>query len=277
MISNKIGYMICESCSEPREATVVGEVNGKLEIEAILQDCEVKNRNGRFYAKKDLEPELTCARTIELIKSGNFVGECGHPSEQSLARQQTIDPKVVSHKITKLWMEGNDIKGIVRGTPNRYGEEFDNFIRDDTKVSFSLRALGSINNTNRGAEVKNVKIITWDWVVYPSHKRAYMQGIVSESGELLSSTNESSNRLILPTGDKGIITPITNQSVINYIKTESANIKTVMESFDLLYSSIVPVNEGRDVQMCDKDGNVLVIRLENYIQNEIRNFCYNRY
>ena len=43
-----IGYIICETASsEPAPAKIVKEVAGVPVIEAILQDMEVKNRNGR--------------------------------------------------------------------------------------------------------------------------------------------------------------------------------------------------------------------------------------
>lgn len=166
MLDRRIGYMICETASsEPTKPIIVGEKNNRVTIEATIQDMEVKNRNGRYYAKKQLEPELTSDRLQELINSGNMFGEAGHPMSKDIGRQQTIDPNNVSHKFTKIWADGNDIKAHIRGSANRIGEDFNAHILDDTKVSFSLRALGTVNNTSRGAEVENIKIITWDWVV----------------------------------------------------------------------------------------------------------------
>lgn len=272
MIDSRIGFVICETASsEPQDPVIVGEKNNRVTIEAVLQDMNVKNRNGRFYSDKELMPELTCPRTVELIKSGNFCGEAGHPMCKDIARQQTIDPNNVSHKILKLWKEGNNIKAHVKGTPNDRGENFNNFILDDTKVSFSLRALGSVQNTNRGAEVKNIKVITWDWVIFPSHKAAYMTGIVEESGNIYAQ-NEGS-KLYLPEDDAGIIEPITNKQVMDYIKEESANIKTVLKSFDTLYETASLVDNGRRVQLVSKEGDVFNINLESYIRNEILDYC----
>jgi len=272
MIDSKIGYIICETAAtEHREAVVVGEKNNKVIAEVILQDMDVKNRNNRYYAESELKPELNSPRLQELIKTGNLKAESGHPMSKDIARQQTIDPNNVCAKILKIWTEGKDIKAHVRGTNNQLGEDFNNDILDGEFPSWSLRALGTIQNTSRGAEVKNIKIITWDRVIYPSHQRAYMTKIVSESA------NVAGTNVALKPNDPGLIIPITNQSVINYIKQESTNLKNVLESFELLYNSIDVVDNGRKVQLIDENGSILVINLESHIQNEIMNYCYDNF
>ena len=125
-----------------------------------------------------------------------------------------------------------------------------------------MRALGTIKNTNRGAEVKGVKLITYDRVIYPSHNKAYTHGVVSEGSNLLLEEN-----------DRGTLIPITNQSVIDYIKEESCNIKQIRESFDLLYDDIKLINNKSQVQLTDRAGGVFIVNLENYIHNEIIGAC----
>lgn len=277
MLDSKIGYIICETASsEPQKAVVISEKNNRVVIEARLQDMEVKNRNGRYYSKSELEPELTSARMVELIESGNAFGEAGHPMSKDISRQQTVDPTNVSHRLMKLWAQGNDIMAHVKGTPNMRGQEFNDFILDDTKVSFSLRALGSVENTKRGAEVKNIRIICWDWVVFPSHKRAYMTGIVNESAIVDHRGNKisSGNKFIVEESDKGLITPITNPNVINFIKNESANIKNILESFDVDYNSATLLENGKQVQIGADNGDTMVINLENYVSEQLMNYAY---
>ena len=272
MLDSRIGYMICETAtSEPTKPIIIEEKNNRVTIEATIQDMDVKNRNGRYYAEKHLAPEIESDRIKELISSGNMFGEAGHPMSKDIGRQQTIDPNNVSHKFTKIWTNGKDVKAHVRGSANRIGEDFNNHILDDTKVSFSLRALGTVNNTSRGAEVENIKIITWDWVVYPSHKRAYMDKIVNVNESVILG---ESNKLHMEKNDKGIFVPINNKSVIDYIKHESTNLKSVLESFDMLYESIQILEGGNKVQLTDKCGSTFVINLEQYLQNEIMNYCF---
>lgn len=278
-----IGYMINEAIETPSEMTVLSDKDNRPEIEVVFQDLEVKNRNGRWYGTNDFKGQLTCERTTELIKTKNFFGEAGHPMTTELTRQQNIDLNNIAHSISKIWLEGNIVKGHTRGTPNAQGRLFSQLILEGTIPSFSLRALGTVENTKRGAEVKNIKLITYDWVVFPSHKKAYMQKILGESAyddnltESLRYMDASiDNKLIMNESESGIITPITNDSVINYVKTESANINVVKESLDFMYENISIIDNGSRVLMSDNIGNSFVINLESYITNEIMNYCYNR-
>lgn len=273
MLDSKIGYIICESApTEAKESVVVEKKNGKVVIETVLQDADIKNRNGRFYAKNDLFPAVEAPRLKELMDKRSLLGEASHPLSNELSRQQTIDFGRVSHEIMQLKTDGNYVKGIVKGTPTKFGEEFNNFILDGMIPAFSLRALGSVTSTKRGAEVKNINIITWDWVIYPSHKSAYMEKIVSESAMIHS--DSISESAAYTKNDKGLFVPITNKSVMSYIKSESANIDTVLKSFDTLYESASIVENGSKVQLMTNAGDLLVINLESYIQNEIMDYCY---
>lgn len=275
MLDSKIGYIICESApTEAKESVIVEKRNGKVIIETTLQDADTKNRNGRFYASEDLFPACKADRLQELMKNRSLLGEASHPMSNELARQQTIDLGRVSHEIMELRTEGKYVKGIVKGTPTKFGEEFNNFILDGMIPAFSLRALGSVNNTKRGAEVKNISIITWDWVIYPSHKCAYMDKIVSESGMIGGVSSSITESAAYTKNDKGIMVPITNSSVMSYIKSESANIDTVLKSFDTLYESASLIEGGSKVQLMTNAGDILVINLESYIQNEIMDYCY---
>jgi hypothetical protein len=282
-----IGQIICESESFTGKATIISTEKNRVIAEGTIQDVDAKNRNGRFYAGSELFPELKSVRTVELINTGNMYGEAGHPIDTNLARQQTIDPKLIAPKFLKIWPDGKLVKAQFKGAQTQYGQAFNDIICDETLVSFSLRALGTVENTTRGAEVKNLKIITWDWVIFPSHKTAYMDKIITETALLNESTSYSQesgliyagdnampNRIIMSeSSDSSIIIPINNQQIIDYIKDKSYNVNMIKESFDILYDSIIPLEEGRKVQMSDKFGHVFIINTESYIQNEIMNYC----
>lgn len=282
-----LGYVICEADSSSIKPTIISDKGNRVIAEGTIQDADVKNRNGRFYASNELFPELKSARTIELLNSGNMYGEAGHPIDTNLARQQTIDPKLIAPKYLKFWTEKNLVKAQFKGAQTQYGQAFNDIILDETFVSFSLRALGTVENTQRGAEVKNLKVITWDWVIYPSHKTAYMDKIITEScGSLNESASyqdegliyaegvNSPNRIIMSeSADASVMTPITNQAIISYIKSESTNLHIMNESFDICGNTIKVINEGREVQMNDNYGHMFVMPLETYIQKGIMDWC----
>lgn len=271
--NENIGYVVIETAttiSDIQPAKIIKEdkKSNRVIAQGTLQEANEKNRNGRFYDSRDLFPQLTAPRTLELLNTGNLRAENGHPLSKELVRQQTIDPEKTVAIFLKLWTEGNFIKATFRGTNDARGEEFNQDLLDGFSPSWSLRALGTIQNTGRGAEVKGIKIITWDRVIYPSHPRAYTDGIVTESANI----NEGSN-IWLPENDPGRLIPITNQSVLNYIKSESANFKAIKESYDLLYDEIELINRGTQVKLTDRAGGIFVVNLENYIHDEIMNDC----
>ena len=302
--TRNIGYIITEAApEEPTKTEIVDEIvcgsRKRVVGKGILQTGDEKNRNGRWYSTKtELAPQVVCPRTQELIQHGRLLGENGHPLSKDLARQQQIIESLCSVRYLKVWMEGNDVWAWYVGHNNALGDTFDDNLRCGIDPSFSLRALGSVNNTNRGAEVVGLKIITWDDVIYPSHPGAYGQGLVKHD-ELTSADKELKARMNMEsafteacslvdqsllrediTRDKmnetGLITPITNQNVIDYLQRESANFHIFKESFDTLYDDIKLINNKTQVQLTDKAGDILYVNLENYVHNGLMNYCYNK-
>ncbi len=272
---NNLGYVIIETATTsdrtdlPETKLIKKRDDGRVLAEGVLQEANMKNRNGRWYDSRDLFPELIAPRQQELLRTGNMRGENGHPLSKDLVRQQTIDPNNTVCIYTKFWTEDNFVMGQYFGTYNDKGEEFNTELENGMFPSFSLRALGTIQNTGRGAEVKGIKIITYDRVIYPSHDKAYTRGLVQEGSLLVP----EGNNLVLEESDAGLVIPITNDEVINYINSQSLNIKQIRESFDLLYDDIKLVKNKSQVQLTDKAGGIFVVNLESYIHNEIMDAC----
>lgn len=273
-----LGYIINEGISVESDANIIADNGRRAKAEGILQDTDIKNRNGRIYLKEDIKPEIMSPRMTELIETGNMCGEEGHPvgaDANSLSRQQTIDPKLVSVRFTKIWMEGNLIKGHFMGTNTPYGEVFNQDLLDGFKPSFSLRALGTIESKGANCYVRNIKIITWDRVIFPSHKKAYTTGLIKESAhcDINEVSSSIEKRKCYCTNEAGLLVPIYNDDVISYIKQESANIHSILENFDVFYETMELVNNGSQVRMVSKDGDVMIISLENKIQRDIYDYC----
>lgn len=282
MNNNKIlgHYIINESAIMGFEDTnIISETkDGRIIAEGVLQTADVKNRNQRIYPQEELFPQLKAPRTLELLEAGYLRAELGHPLSTELVRQQTIDDSRTCAQFLKLWTVGKSVWGTFRGTNNAFGEAFNADLKDGCKPAWSLRALGSIVQTDRGAEVRNLKIITWDQVIYPSHPDAYTRRIVSESTQFDSEEKKSRLQLAYDNYDDILtesarIIPITNQSAIDYIKAESKNLKFVRESLDFIYDDIVLNESGNKVILKTKDGDQMVINLERYITNEIMDYC----
>ena len=267
--NTSIGYVILESAPiEIPEAKVISE-NGKRVIgEGIIQTAEEENRNGRCYLYGDLLREINCARTKELLSTGNMLSENGHPMDTSMIRQQTIEPNNTVARFLKIWMDGNNVMAQFKGTNNAKGEEFDQDLREGIRPSWSLRALGSLSNRDGRNVVENLRVITWDRVIYPSHPNAYTTRLVTESAVAAKAAIERAEHM----NKNGMLIPITNESVLSYIKTESANISSLLNQIDFMYESAKLIN-SRQVQLVAKTGDIFVVNLENHISNEIQSYC----
>ena len=276
MGNNIAAYIICESDINPSLERVERSVDGKAIGEGILQTADERNRNGRYYAEEELFPQLVAPRTKELLDAGYLRAEMGHPLSKDLARQSVIDDKITCARFLTIWTEGKNIWARFKGTNNQYGEAFDLDLKDGCKPAWSLRALGSVMQTSRGAEVKNLRVITWDNVIYPSHPGAYTQRVVSEATAL----NESGavvpeNNPILENDleAKAFITPIRNEQVLSFIQAQSGNYKFIKECFDFVYKDIVVNEAGTKVFLTTNEGETLVVPIESYIHNEIMNYA----
>lgn len=284
MNNQVIGNIILESSQEVPEVTIIAEKNNKVVGTGIIQTLGDENRNGRIYEIKDMKPEVEGDRIQkELIPTGNMRGHDGHPSSTELSIQSVINPLLCSVKYKKIWIEGNEIHANFCGTNNEHGRAFNADLMDGDKPSFSLRALGSVDRERNGkCYVRNIRIITWDRVIFPSHKRAYMQGLVTSKNEaaVLESAGYNNDAYEMTNGKRalteGVVIPVINQQVVDYIKQESTNVKSIINTFETLYESAIICGNGKQVQLNLADGSgKIVVNLEQYIQDEIMNYCYN--
>lgn len=271
MNNQVIGNIILESAFDAKEVTIISDRGGRIEATGIIQTLGDENRNGRIYEEKDMKPEIYSDRIQkELIPTGNMLGHDGHPSSSELSVQSVIDPKITSVRYTKIWLEGTEIHANYKGTNNELGKAFSADLAEGYKPSFSLRALGSVDRGKNGkCYVRNIRIITWDRVIYPSHKRAYTSGIINKNDKLNEQAMITESAAI-----NGILIPVMNEQVVSYIKNESANLKSVINTFETLYESAIICNGGKNVQLSLKEGGKILINLEQYIQDEIMNYCY---
>lgn len=253
--------------------------NGFVTAEGILQVGEKENRNRRFYSTEDLHSEIYSDRIRELVTTGNFKGEAGHPLDLNLSRQQKVDGTLEQVWFTKLWMEGPLVKAHFRGTNNELGRSFNEDLRDGQKPSFSLRSIGSIKNTGGRNQVTNLRIICYDRVYFPSYPDAYTDHIVTESAFMddlkLTNMNEDMQRKIVESGNslmvESAVSPIINDEVRKVIMKESYNLNAMCEAFDQEFTNIT--RKGNNLQLVDENYNVIVVPIEDYVGAKIDKFC----
>lgn len=270
-----IAYIINEMVSEAVECSIVNEHNGFVIAEGILQQGEKINRNKRFYSTEDLRKEIYGPRVRELVTTGNFKGEAGHPIDMSIVRQQKIDPNLEQVWYTKLWMEGSYVKAQFRGTNNALGRSFNDDLKDGQRPSFSLRSLGSITTDHGQNRVCNLRMITYDRVYYPSYDNAYTEKILTEAAEMQKHSMEDyvkkyGNQISVDESFESIA-PIVNTEIIDMLMKESADYNSLVESFNPRSSAVS--KDGKSVTMVTEDYQTVIMPIDKYIGKSIDDFC----
>lgn len=141
-------------------------------IEGVFMQAEKQNRNNRIYPK-DVLAEATAKYVKEQVKTGRAVGELNHPE----GPQINLDK--VSHRITDLKWEGNDVvgKALILDTP--MGKIVKGLVEGGCKLGVSSRGMGTVEQKEGKTFVKNDFVLaTVDIVQDPSAPSAFVEGIM---------------------------------------------------------------------------------------------------
>jgi len=162
--------------------------NGKVIVNGVLQRSGAKNQNGRIYPKEILMREANKYNDGQ-IKERRALGELDHPESS------VVNLSNVSHNISKIWWEGNDLMGTVEILSTPSGNILRELLKNEIKLGISSRGLGSVNNevNEAGEETLIVQddfeLVCWDFVSNPSTHGAFMHP-----------TNEGLNESVISVG-----------------------------------------------------------------------------
>ena len=159
-----------ESVNYITEANDKGEKN--VFIEGVFMQAEKQNRNNRIYPK-DVLSEATAKYVKEQVKTGRAVGELNHPE----GPQINLDK--VSHRITSLKFEGNDVVGraLILDTP--MGKIVKGLVEGGCKLGVSSRGMGTVEQKEGKTYVKDDFVLaTVDIVQDHSAPSAFVEGIM---------------------------------------------------------------------------------------------------
>ena len=141
-------------------------------IEGIFMMADSKNRNGRIYESKILQPAVERYIT-EQVKTGRAVGELNHPDGP------TINLDKVSHLITNLRFENNNVIGKAKILNTPMGQIVKGLLEGGVKLGVSSRGMGSLETRNGVNYVKDdFHLATVDIVQDPSAPSAFVNGIM---------------------------------------------------------------------------------------------------
>ena len=141
-------------------------------IEGIFMQAEKKNRNGRIYPKETLF-KAEEKYIAEQVTPGRAVGELDHPE----GPQINLDK--VSHKITALKFDGDNVVGKAQVLETPMGQIVEGLIKGGVKLGVSSRGMGTVENRGNDTIVNDDYILaTVDIVQDPSAQGAFVNGIM---------------------------------------------------------------------------------------------------
>ena len=150
------------------------EKNGKKNtvIEGIFMTAEEKNRNGRVYPRAVMESAVNRYVNEQVLRN-RAVGELNHPDGP------TINLDKVSHRITELSWDGNNVMGkaLILDTP--MGQIVKGLVEGGVQLGVSSRGMGTLVQRNGVNYVgEDFMLATVDIVQDPSAPKAFVNGIM---------------------------------------------------------------------------------------------------
>lgn len=222
----------------------VSNVNGcrlfTLTFNQVLQDFGVRNWNGRNYTEEIVIGGLNKNPLIQHdLRMKTWTGEYGHPliekGMNELQRQMTIFPPNACWTIDKYWTEGNLLMGQCTTLSGGYGDMVRDRILTGYPAMASSRAIGGVDKN--GNVLPGYTPITFDCVIRPSHKVAYMVN-----------GSETTNEFPIMTGTKNTMSECAmrydhtkDPAFGDFLLTESTSrqkIDMLCETFHLEYDSM---------------------------------------
>lgn len=141
-------------------------------IEGIFAQADQKNRNGRVYPKAIMERAVNKYVTDQVSKK-RAVGELNHPEGP------TVNLDKVSHLITDLRFEGNNVVGKAQILDTPMGRIVKGLLDGGVQLGVSTRGMGSLEQKNGTMYVREDFILnTVDIVQDPSAPAAFVNGIM---------------------------------------------------------------------------------------------------
>lgn len=157
---------ICQDLLTENEKQLVRE-QGVMFLTGVCQRADAENGNGRVYGKEILAREV--AKYQETINENRAVGELDHPEES------VINLKNVSHVVTQMWWQGNDVMAKIKILDTPCGRIAKDLIKGGVTLGISSRSLGSVKESKGKTYVEDdLQLIGFDLVSEPSTHGAFM-------------------------------------------------------------------------------------------------------
>ena len=156
---------ICQDLLTEAEKNYVA--NGGMILSGVIQRCGVPNGNGRIYTEGVLKRAIDLYQ--KLVEESRALGELDHPESN------IVNLSNVSHKMTEVWMEDNDVYGKLQVLDTPSGKILRALVEGGCKIGISSRGTGTLSESPKGSIVnEDFQLICFDMVSEPSTSGAFM-------------------------------------------------------------------------------------------------------
>lgn len=228
-----------------------------LIFDTILQSFNVLNRNRREYILDNIWDCIMNDEEIQHnLKTNQWYGCIDHPAPMFQGQQLTMqyisnpDMKYTSHYIRNPRKNGNFLEATIQtDSSNEYGMNFAIKIIDGKIIPcFSARVFGSMKNQNNRPIVYVRKLITYDWVRYPSHREA----MAKINQPVLESAAADAFK------DNANVTIIFFPELARMAANSSKETEWLCESFGLSIDDVIGVTDTGNSVVINENGNTYV-------------------
>tara|TARA_R110002020_G_scaffold238529_3_gene451081 strand:- start:49 stop:693 length:645 start_codon:yes stop_codon:yes gene_type:complete len=185
-------------------------------ISGVFMQAEQKNRNGRVYPKKILMDEVKNYNN-NFVSGKRAFGELGHPEGP------TVNLERVSHIITDLYENNDDVIGKAKIMDTPMGKIVKNLLDEGAQLGVSSRGMGSLEEKNGSKFVSDdFMLAAVDIVADPSAPNAFVDGIMEgkewvwDNG-IIKESNVDKYKKIIKTAPQGMIDEVTEWCFADFL------------------------------------------------------------
>ena len=278
-----MGMVFIEEVTTPEQNMLkhfdVVDKNGILyvDFESCLHSFDVLNRNSRMYEASNIEECLKTERIQSYLAHGGWFGEMNHPLPKykdrplSPERIQDIDMDNTSHKMLNPHVEGNLLISRIQtdaGTDagmNLARKMIQGFI-----PAFSCRAIATLVMKGGKPVVVVRKIITYDWVLFQSHREAEQTSKPAKFVSKVANTVNEVTEKVTDAVNNNIVIPL--KEILENVGRTDVNAQIIMESFELDTNDLVGFTKDNKHMIMRDNNNMIYCDIDAKSRSKVNDF-----
>lgn len=247
-----------------------------VEFDACLHSFDVLNRNNRLYESKNIWDCIMTEKIQSLLRDNLWAGESDHPTPEykdkplSAERIQSIWLPNRSHLITNPRIQGDKLNAHIKTFPNAVGTDFaKEIIALNAVPEFSCRSIASMQLKCGKPTVSVRRLITYDRVLYPSHREATAintpKAVIKKVKTITESTVEH-----IKEATESIVIPL--KEILETVGKTDVNAQMIMESFELNYNDMIGFDNGNNHLIIKDNDNRIYCKISPETKHKVDDF-----